>query len=271
MTMGIANAMDNYRAILVDDEPLLRQYLQNSLGDLWPELDIVGTAGDGEQALLLVNQQEPDLIFLDIRMPVIDGLTVAKQLSLLDSPPLIVFITAYDQYAVDAFEQEAVDYLLKPFDDARLEKALFKVRTRLDARSKDNENLRDSISKDALFDLLTKLEKKNKNQKLTWIKAMRQEHIYLVAPDDVCYFQAEDKYTTVVTPDNEYIIRTSIKDLNEQLDENIFLQIRRGTLVNSKHIEKIHRDFSGRMYVHVKGRNEQLQISRSFSASFKQM
>lgn len=260
--------MNNPRALLIDDEPLLCEFLHRSLEQLWPQLVITGVATNGGEALAMIHEQEPDIIFLDIRMPGLDGLSVARQLALFDSPPLIVFVTAYDQYAVDAFEQEAVDYLLKPVEDMRMQKCIHRLKARLDAR---NEQQSESTQVQALATLMDRLGAQHKPQKLAWIKAMRQENIYLISPDDVCYFQAEDKYTTVVTEGDEYVIRTPIKELKEQLDENLFVQIRRGTLVNSKYIEKIQRDFAGRMHVHLKGAPERLQISRSFGATFKQM
>lgn len=262
--------MKNYRALLIDDEVLLCQYLQNSLVELWPELDVLGMANNGEQALFLINDLKPDVIFLDIKMPKLDGLAVAKYLAQLEFQPLIVFITAYDQHAVEAFEREAIDYLLKPVDENRLRKTVDRVKLRLDEQDSNQRN--DSKNSSLLMtEILSKLQKHPSSAKLTWIKAVRQDNIYLISPEDVHYFQAEDKYTTVFTQGEEYIIRTPIKELIAQLDESQFLQIRRGTLVNSKHIEKIHRDFTGRMHVCLKGSESKLQISRSFSANFKQM
>ncbi|MGF1758639.1 LytTR family DNA-binding domain-containing protein [Photobacterium sagamiensis] len=261
--------MDSYSALIIDDEPLLRRHLNLYLAELWPTLEIKGKAGNGAEALKQVEQYNPDLIFLDIRMPEMDGLTLAKKLSSRSPCPLIIFTTAYDQYAIDAFEQEAVDYLLKPIETKRLEKALDRAKRRLSNRAINQECVTPSI--DLLANLVNRLQVQQDPQPLEWIKASRQETIHLLSVYDIHYFQAEDKYTTVVTADGEFVIRTSIKELNSQLDMKVFWQIHRGTLVNSAYIDKIERDFSGRMYVYLKTKAKKLAVSRNFHHLFKQM
>ena len=186
--------------------------------------------------------------------------------------PLIVFITAYDRFAVDVFEQEAIDYLLKPLEENRLKKTLQRVQSRLSQNASELAAVNGISSSELVSALITKLQPQETPHKLTWIKATRLDSVYLIAPEDVYYFQADDKYTTVITVDSTYLIRTSvIKELKTQLDSRIFLQIHRGTLVNSTHIEKVNRELGGRMYVYLKSPKKKLLVSRNFSNLFKQM
>ncbi|MCW9017132.1 MAG: LytTR family DNA-binding domain-containing protein, partial [Kangiellaceae bacterium] len=165
------------------------------------------------------------------------------------------------------FEHEAIDYLLKPIQEKRLEKTLRRIKARL---SEEKEPTPSNLK--LIEELMGKIHKEDtENKKLTWIKTTRKGDVYLIDPKDVFYFQAEDKYTTVVTSDNEYHIRMSIKELAKQLDSDQFWQIHRSTLVNSKCIEKVNKDFNGRMYAHLKDSNKKLQVSRSFTGIFKQM
>jgi DNA-binding LytR/AlgR family response regulator len=244
------------QALLVDDEPLLSQYLQAALARQWPELQISGVASHGAEALRLLSEQPVQVVFLDIQMPQLDGLALAKVLSSLAHPPLLVFVTAFEQYALPAIEQEAVDYLLKPVQEQRLALTVARLKKRLQQTT--------DVVPVALPPAASRV-------KLQWIKAMKQDTLYLLAPQDIRYFQAEDKYTTVVTADAEYLIRTPIKELREQLDPQQFVQVRRGTLVNSQCIDKVQRDFSGRMYVCLKHSDVRLLIGRSFVHEFRQM
>jgi DNA-binding LytR/AlgR family response regulator len=253
------------QALLVDDEPLLCQHLQAHLARLWPELVIAGVAHHGGQALALLDKLQPQIIFLDIQMPQLDGLALATQLAQLTQPPLLVFVTAFDQYALAAIEHEAVDYLLKPVQEQRLINTINRLKKRLQATSAA------SLGGEQLHHLLQHLAQQVTKPKLSWIKAMRQDQIFLLSPADIHYFQAEDKYTTVVTAEAEYIIRTPIKDLREQLDEQQFIQVRRGTLVNSRMIDNIQRDFSGRLFVCLKNSELRLQVGRNFVSLFRQM
>ncbi len=185
----------SYRAIIVDDEPLLRHHLNKSLADVWPTLEIVALADDGEQALHAIEQHQPDVVFLDIRMPVMDGLQVAKQLHGKQGAPLVVFITAYDDYAIRAFEQNAVDYLLKPISTARLQKSCRRVEQRLHERAGQTQS---DPSLSVLLNQLQQLSTPLRTpQYLQWIKAQLAEEIHLIAVSDVLYFKAEEKYVSV--------------------------------------------------------------------------
>ena len=259
--------MKEFTALLVDDEPLLCRHLNSLLLEKWPELNVIGSAGNGQEAYEKIIEMKPDLVFLDICMPQVDGMALASKIANSEASPLLVFITAHNQYAVEAFEHEAVDYLLKPIQEKRLEKTLSRIKSKL------NEEKQTVPENNSLIEeLMVKIQKQKSNhKKLTWIKTTRQGDIYLIDPKDVFYFQAEDKYTTVVTEDNEYHIRMSIKELTKQLDEQLFWQIHRSTLVNSKCIEKVNKEFSGRMYAYLKNSDKRLQVSRSFAGIFRQM
>ncbi len=252
-------------AIIVDDEPLLRIYLDRLLADLWPELTIVGSAGDGKKALEQIAEKQPSVVFLDIRMPGIDGIQVAKKLMEQGDPPLIVFTTAYDQYAVDAFEQEAVDYLLKPISETRLMKAITRLKSQL-----VNDNNPVQSGNESLQNLISRLQGDNINY-LEWLKASRKDNIHIVPISDVVCFHAEDKYTTAITQEGEFVIRTPIKELVQQLDPQNFWQIHRSSIVNVSAIKHVNKDFSGKMQVHMNGVSRPLAVSRSFQSLFKQM
>lgn len=263
--------MKDYKALLVDDEPLLCRHLNSLLSDMWPELEVVGSAANGQEAFEKIVEVEPDLVFLDICMPQVDGMALAKKIVNSNLSPMLIFITAHNQYAVEAFEHEAIDYLLKPIQEQRLEKTLQRIKARLcEEKEKEKENA--PVNLKLIEELMVKIQKEEgDSKKLTWIKTTRQGDIYLIDPKDVFYFQAEDKYTTVVTEDNEYHIRMSIKELAKKLDDQQFWQIHRSTLVNSKCIDKVNKEFSGRMYAYLKNIDKRLQVSRSFAGIFKQM
>lgn len=182
-----------FTAIIADDEPVLRHHLDKSLAEVWPELDIVAKVADGEQALLAIEQSQPDIAFLDIRMPVLDGMSLAQKLNRLANPPLIVFVTAYDDYAIKAFEQNAADYLLKPISDARLQTTCERVKARLSQRGSDNSH----VQMNSLLEQLQQLSAPQTPQYLQWIKATQGDDIHLIATSDVLYFKAEEKYVAV--------------------------------------------------------------------------
>ncbi|OTW29692.1 DNA-binding response regulator, partial [Vibrio parahaemolyticus] len=182
-----------FTAIIADDEPLLRHHLDKSLAEVWPELDIVAKVADGEQALHAIEQSQPDIAFLDIRMPVLDGMSLAQKLNRLANPPLIVFVTAYDDYAIKAFEQNAADYLLKPISDARLQTTCERVKVRLSQRGSDNSH----VQMNSLLEQLQQLSAPQTPQYLQWIKATQGDDIHLIATSDVLYFKAEEKYVSV--------------------------------------------------------------------------
>lgn len=257
------------RALIADDEPHLAAHLNARLKALWPELDILPVAPNGEVALTRMLVERPEIAFLDIRMPGLSGLEVAAG---LDYPCQIVFVTAYDQYAVDAFERAAADYLLKPVEDDRLRRTV--TRLKASAGRADAETLRQ------LGELLghrlsllhaTPALAPSPPPRLNWIKAQSGDTVRLVAVEEVIYFQAADKYTLVMTTDAELLIRTSIKELVEQLDPVMFWQVDRGTLVNARQIEAAHQDSLGRVSLRLHGRTERLKVSRSHAHLFKQM
>ncbi|MEZ9553998.1 LytR/AlgR family response regulator transcription factor [Vibrio splendidus] len=265
-------------AIIADDEALLRHHLDKSLAEVWPELEIVGKAQNGLEAMQSIQQLKPDVAFLDIRMPELDGISLAKQLNKLDSPPLIVFITAYDEYAVKAFEHNAMDYLLKPINEERLLATCQKVQARLLSRQKQPGDTSVQPDITALMAQLQQLSQsssqQNKQQYLTWLKASVGEDIHLIAVDDVAYFKAEDKYVSIFKKGQgglleEFILRVSLKELIAQLNPDEFWQIHRSVVVKVSAIDKVKKGLSGQMSAYVSG--EKLPISRASQALFKGM
>ncbi|MEZ8313576.1 LytR/AlgR family response regulator transcription factor [Vibrio splendidus] len=265
-------------AIIADDEALLRHHLDKSLAEVWPELEIVSKAQNGLEAMQSIQQLKPDVAFLDIRMPELDGISLAKQLNKLDSPPLIVFITAYDEYAVKAFEHNAMDYLLKPINEERLLATCQKVQARLLSRQKQSGDTSVQPDITALMAQLQQLSQsssqQNKQQYLTWLKASVGEDIHLIAVDDVAYFKAEDKYVSIFKKGQgglleEFILRVSLKELIAQLNPDEFWQIHRSVVVKVSAIDKVKKGLSGQMSAYVSG--EKLPISRASQALFKGM
>lgn len=245
-------------AVVAEDETVLRDELVGHLNELWPELQIVGQAGDGVKALALIGRLKPDVVFLDIQMPSLTGIEVARQIG---DDCHIVFVTAYDNHAVAAFEQGAVDYLLKPYDLTRLVRALDRVRERLATHS--NPPL------GQVLDEIARLAAPKKH--LRWIKASQGSDIQLIMIDNVCYFQADTKYTTVATPQGDAIIRTSLKQLKDELDPDAFVSIHRATIVNVNAIRSITRSLDGSMQVILKDRPERLTVSDANRHLFKMM
>ncbi len=259
-----------FTAIIADDEPLLRNHLDKSLAEVWPELDIVVKVADGEQAFLAIEQSQPDIAFLDIRMPVLDGMSLAQKLNRLANPPLIVFVTAYDDYAIKAFEQNAADYLLKPISDARLQMTCERVKARLSQRGSDNSH----VQMNSLLEQLQQLSAPQTPQYLQWIKATQGDDIHLIATSDVLYFKAEEKYVSVYAQQGkgevqEYLIRTSLKELIGQLNPEQFWQVHRSSVVQVSKINKVNKDFAGRMFVYVG--ETKLPVSRAYQSLFKGM
>ena len=244
-------------AVVAEDEALLRAQLIEQLGSLWPELHVIGEAGDGVQALRLLDELKPDILFLDIEMPGATGLEVARQAS---GKSRIVFVTAYDQHAVAAFEAGAIDYVLKPISPARLFTTVGRLRERL---SSPPQRL------DAVLPQLGEITGQRKT--LRWINASVGQNLKLITVDEVVYFQADNKYTRVVTAEGEALIRKSLKELVEELDPQQFWQIHRSTLVNAASIAGVTRDFRGRMLVKLKKRDDTLLVSDTYTHLFRQM
>ena len=249
-------------ALVAEDEATLREQLVEQLAQLWPELQVLGAAENGVQALRLIDQLRPDVVFLDIEMPGATGLEVARQAS---GRSHVVFVTAYDQHAVAAFEQGAVDYVLKPVSAARLFTAIGRVRERI-AASAPPARL------DGLFSALAGNGSAGPARSpLRWINASVGQTMKLITVDEVTYFQADNKYTRVVTRDGNALIRKSLKELVDELDSQQFWQIHRSTVVNAMAVAGVSRDFRGHLMLRLKERSETLQISDSFSHRFKQM
>ncbi|CAK1828264.1 LytTR family two component transcriptional regulator [Vibrio crassostreae] len=269
-------------AIIADDEALLRHHLDKSLAEVWPELEIVSKAQNGLEAMQSIQQLEPDVVFLDIRMPELDGISLAKKLNKLASPPLVVFITAYDEYAVKAFEHNAMDYLLKPINEERLLATCQKVQARLSSNQTQSGSTSEQPDIAALMNQLQQLSQSTSQQPpyrpqqkyLTWLKASVGEDIHLIAVDDVAYFKAEDKYVSIFKKGQggsleEFILRVSLKELNTQLNPDEFWQIHRSVVVKVSAIDKVKKGLSGQMSAYVSG--EKLPISRASQALFKGM
>jgi DNA-binding LytR/AlgR family response regulator len=246
-------------ALIADDEQLMRANLREMLAIAWPELEIVAEAADGDEAVALAAQHKPDVAFLDIRMPGRTGLDAALEIS---EHSRIVFVTAYEQHALAAFDAGAVDYLLKPIDDARLLQTIDRVRKNL---AKPPESL------EGLLADLRRTIKPAEARYMRWIKASVGRELRLLSIDDVVYFQSDTKYTRVVLRDTEALIRTPLKELLSELDPEKFWQIHRGTLVNVAAIASVSRDGPERQSVHLRGRPEKLPVSRQFFHLFRQM
>jgi DNA-binding LytR/AlgR family response regulator len=247
---------------VADDEPHLAAGLAQRLTALWPGLEVVAIVGNGIEALERIEELRPDIAFLDIRMPGLSGLEVAGR---LNGSCRLVFVTAYDQYAVEAFEREAVDYLLKPVSGERLERTLARLRQVLASPPVPVP--------EALLDHLRALLAGGDPRRppLRWIKAQAGDAVRLVSVDEISHFLAGDKYVTVYTRDAELLIRTPIKDLAAQLDPRQFWQVHRGTLVNVQHIAAARQDAMGRLTLQLKSRPERLAVSRNFAHLFRQM
>jgi DNA-binding LytR/AlgR family response regulator len=275
-------------AILADDERLMREQLRARLTEAWPELVFLGEAKNGAEAVKLVETHEPDFAFLDIRMPGMTGIEAAREIiGREDNRCQIVFITAYDQYAVEAFEQGAIDYVLKPADRERLAKTVERLKGRIahaDASSGARTPTQPLDSSDVaalLTRLATRLDQTeggsgpssstSQTPKLQWIQASVGQSLRLIPVDDVLFFQSDEKYTRVQTTQFEALIKKPIKELIDELDPERFWQIHRATLVNAQAISSVTRDFRGRQIVTVTGHPQKLEVSRTYTHLFKQM
>ncbi|TMH65880.1 MAG: response regulator transcription factor [Betaproteobacteria bacterium] len=249
-------------AVIADDERLMREQIVDRLKEAWPELLIVGEASNGREAIDMVRTLEPDIVFLDISMPGMDGIQAAQALA---GKAHVVFVTAYDQYAISAFEHGAVDYLLKPAEPERVALTCQRLRERLKQAPDPMDNLLAQLSQRLGAGSLKPREY------MRWVQASVGVNIRMIPTSDILFFRAEDKYTRVQTPGFEALIRKPIKDLLDELDPDEFWQIHRSTVVRVDAIEQVSRDFRGRQIVHVKGSSEKLEVSRTFNHLFKQM
>ena len=276
------------RAVIADDERLMRDQLRARLAEVWPELQIVGEAKNGLEAVQMVQEQRPEIVFLDIRMPGLTGVEAARQIAQMPAPeradgsvddeddlvPEIVFITAYDQYAVEAFEQGVADYVLKPAERDRLLLTVQRIQKRLAARH-GGEGATDAPPGPHLQQLLHQLSARlnpgGAPQYLQWLQATVGQSIQMIPVDEVLFFISDEKYTRVQTAQVEALIRKPIKELVDEVDPRLFWQIHRSTLVAVKAIAGVTRDFRGRQIVSVRGHGQKLEVSRSYTGLFKGM
>ncbi len=261
ITFRQLNIKSIMKALIADDEPALRKHLRNRLEKLWPELEICAEAEDGDQALEAVQTLQPDIAFLDIRMPGLSGLEVAGRIT---GSCHIVFITAYDQYAIEAFKQHAADYLLKPIDDERLQDTIHRLKN-LDPEAVDRTALNEALSR------INSMLAQQNSEPLQWIRASKGDDIHMLHVDDVAFFQSGDKYTSARTAEREYLIRTPLKELEISLDSRDFWRIHRGVIVNIRWIDSAKRTQDGRYTLYLRGLNEELGVSRAYAHLFKQM
>ncbi|HEY5799901.1 MAG TPA: LytTR family DNA-binding domain-containing protein [Burkholderiaceae bacterium] len=248
-------------AIIADDERLMRDQLRMRLNQVWPELEIVGEATNGQEAVDLVQQHHPDFTFLDIRMPGKTGLDAAAEIGRESN---IVFITAYNQYAVEAFERGAIDYVLKPAEPERMAVTVERLKERLKG------NTPPDISA-VLTQLAQQMGLAPKPTYLQWIQASIGQDLRMIPVEEILFFRSDEKYTCVQTNTFEALIRKPVRDLAAELNPELFWQIHRSTLVNVNAIEGVTRDLRGRHLVMIKGHGDKLEVSRSFLHLFKQM
>jgi len=251
------------KAIIADDEEQLRSYLKLRLFDAWPELIICGEAANGKEAVEIITDFNPDIAFLDIRMPGLSGIEVAKKIS---NRCWVVFITSYDHYAVEAFENEAVDYLLKPVIPQRLEKTVARLKKRLDAALSPPGELSEIMER-----IISSLPEQKKIDYLKWIKAQHGDCIRLISVNDIFYFKSSEKYTLIFSKSGESLISKPIKQLAIELNPDQFWQIHRGTIVNVSHISKVSRSLTGKHVVKLNNVDELFTVSRTYAHLFKQM
>lgn len=256
-------------ALIAEDEPILAATLAQALKRLWPELEIAAICPNGVDAVDKALALRPDILFFDIKMPGKTGLEAAEELTEQWSGPQpfpqIVFVTAYDDYAVDAFEHAAADYVLKPVNDARLGKTIERLRQRLAARSEPGDLSQLLSQMRALMPAAPAVER------LSVIRAAVGNQVRMIPVADVVYFEATDKYINVVTKDSEALIRVSLKELLPQLDEKVFWQIHRGTIVNASRVASAMRDEAGKLTLRLHSRPEKLRVSPLYAHLFRQM
>jgi DNA-binding LytR/AlgR family response regulator len=246
------------RALIADDEPQLAEYLAERLTELWPDLQICGIAVNGNDALSKINNEKPDLVFLDIKMPGLSGLEVARRMT---HPSKVVFVTAYHKYAVDAFEEEAVDFLLKPVSDERLIRTIARIKDRLG----DKQGIQDL--KPLLSRLTSVIEKKDAY--VRYLRASFGKTMRLVPVEDVLFIRAQTKYVSVVTGEGDFLMRTALSELIKQLDPERFWQIHRSIIVNVSKVVSVKQTGRETYVLTVKDSQELLPVSRSFIHQFK--
>jgi len=263
-------------ALIADDEPHLAAYLRELLKKAWPALEIVAVARNGVEAAERIAALEPDLAFLDIKMPGLTGLEVAQG---IEGTTRVVFVTAYDEFAVAAFEQQALDYVLKPVQADRLQRTVERLQRELASRgaaahgaSEREGSARDGDAADPrLAAVLRRLLDAPRSAPLRYIRASQGEVTHQVDVADVLFFHADDKYTCVRTANAEHLIRTTITELVAQLDPERFVQVHRSTIVNLDHLAGTRRDELSRLFVRLRGHPGELPVSRAYVHLFKAM
>jgi len=267
--------------LIADDEPLLARVLESELTALWPEARIVSVVHDGVAAVEAARTHKPTVAFLDIRMPGMSGMDVARDLVESDEPPLVVFVTAYDQFALEAFERAAVDYVLKPVQHERLEATVGRLKARLAAQAEAGAPSA-LVDNERLAHLLSRLEALENpapvsaapgphGPYLRFIKALVGQEVRIIPVEDVIYLEATDKYVNVVSASGEALIRTSLRELTQQLDPERFWQIHRGTVVNITCVASAVNQSLGRLSLRLRDRPESLPVARQYAHLFKQM
>ena len=253
-------------AVIADDERLMREQLRARLTEVWPDLEVLAEAKNGQEAVDAVMQHRPDLAFLDIRMPGMTGVEAARHIG---DACHVVFITAYSEYAVEAFEQGAVDYVLKPAERDRLELTVARLKKRLGTKPSDLSELLSKLA--AKIDGVGAAPGAPGKQYLQWIQASMGQQLRMIPVAEVLFFTSDEKYTRVQTESYEALIRKPIKELIEELDPEQFWQIHRATIVNIKAVAGTTRDFRGRQLVQLRNHAEKLEVSRNYTHLFKQM
>jgi DNA-binding LytR/AlgR family response regulator len=250
------------RCVVAEDEDLLRRALIEALAEAWPELTVVAEAEDGGAAVEAIAREKPDVAFLDIRMPGLTGLDVAAASIDISPATQVVFVTAYDQYAIDAFEKGAVDYLLKPVDRERLKATVERLKTRIGGQA-------DAQALSRLSRLLGTLQAGP--APLTWLTASAGSETRLLMVEDVAYFRADNKYTVAMTAEGEMLLRKPLRELIAELDPNLFKQVHRSTIVNLKAVASVSRDETGKGILKLKTRPERLSVSQPYMTLFRAM
>ena len=245
----------NPTAVIADDEPLLRAGLRHALGQAWPELEILAEAANGAEAVHAVREHQPAFAFLDIEMPVMNGLDAARAIG---EAAHVVFVTAYDRYAVEAFERGAVDYVLKPASSERLAETTRRLKARVGTPAPSLESLIGELARRVA-----------PAPPLQWLQASIGNTLKLINVDDVMYFQSDTKYTRVVTKEGEALVKKTLRELASELDARHFWQVHRGTIVNIRAIASVTSDDMGRREISLKGRTDRIEVSRTFAHLFK--
>jgi len=258
--------MSHATALIADDEPLLRERLRSHLARLCPELEIVADARNGREAIEMFDIHLPQVVFLDVHMPGLNGIDAARSIA---RRAQLVFVTAYEQYAVQAFEQGAIDYLVKPFDERRLADTVQRLQERLAQPAPVEGSALDAV----IERLSSELRRRSTGgaNHLQWIKASVGQCVRLIPVEQVAYLRADEKYTLVVWEGGEALIRKSIRELADELDPEKFAQVHRSVIVNLHQVSQVNRGLNETAEIQLKGRKEMLPVSRSFVHVFRQM